>query len=671
MNILLSFLSTVNTNKEGKVSKADYSEITQDGLGETHTTNESGLRYVLQNIPKGQKLDAFVALESKAFSKNTVGILNKTHEQYFEERLHEICAAPYYKDMQLDPVDLLKYVSYNENGTIEDSIRTVSEAVSMIGRIKEKENVALYLDISGGLRDASMLLLITSRILEHLDGVRVSKIVYSNFERGENNKPGKGTIQERHEVYEMLDLVAAVQEFIDFGSVKSLNKYFSNNEKEIGPELNRALDSMKEFSEKIQLCHSNTFDEAIDTLHSSLTEFKRAYNSRKQEDIGISEKLFFDMYESIWEKYKGLFAEGKTSSGRIVSRFHWCIDNGYLQQSITLINEQAPFVFFDECKPVIRFYEDEIKDSTYQLWKKWSESLKQKKDYLEFPVWFTTNCKYGQVDSDKESFKAELDDLLRDVKDRVEKGSFTEQYSEKLKSSLIELQKTNKDIKQKEFNAQKKNGHVKSDTSGKKIKYYANASQMFKGINSVLKEDVIKQISMNKADKIDTDKISRQIEGSDGINARAKYCGKVDTKQLREKVEQVKEFWNKGCPKVENELPVMELLRSKKDDPGFKEWANNKAPKELSDCLFLFGISFEVYPNGAQKMLDLLRKDVVVNGSEYSFDEVIDIIKTYYEIKEERNTANHAGMNRDKTTSYNDLVNMLNRFVNYLDRVVE
>ncbi len=65
INILLAFLSPVQL-KYGDIAAKEYTELIDDGLGKTLTTNESGLRFVMKSLRQSNdKLDYYICLVSK------------------------------------------------------------------------------------------------------------------------------------------------------------------------------------------------------------------------------------------------------------------------------------------------------------------------------------------------------------------------------------------------------------------------------------------------------------------------------------------------------------------------------------------------------------------------------------------------------------------------------
>ena len=56
-NIMLLFLSKISVNKEGLLRNKPVYDIGTGELVETHTTNESALRYVLAHLPEHESLD--------------------------------------------------------------------------------------------------------------------------------------------------------------------------------------------------------------------------------------------------------------------------------------------------------------------------------------------------------------------------------------------------------------------------------------------------------------------------------------------------------------------------------------------------------------------------------------------------------------------------------------
>ena len=654
MNILLSFLSFVRFNKDKTVQEIEYAQIdSQDHLGKTHTTNESALRYVLQDIPKGEKLDAYVALVSELVKKDPAGDTGKKHLQYIQDRTNEILNKACYVDKK-PKREVFEPISYNEGASSEASIKTVMDAISKIVSVTNNEKLNLYVDITGGLRDANMLLLITSRILEHLDNVTVKDIIYSKL----NSSFTEGTIEHRKRIFDLLTLVAGVEEFVTFGSVRSLEKYFATVKEDITPEIAAAVIAMKNFSEKIQLCRSTDFDEAIDELDKALKSFGEHYKSKPESERNMTEKLFAGLYRNITEKYAELFAEGKSDRYKKVSQFRWCLDNGYLQQAMTLITEQAPLVFFAKERPLLQFCNEAKQDELLQMW---DVAEKGKKgDKLDFPNWLM--FRYSYTEKGKE-FETKRKALIEELKEVSTKKEFNEQKGSEFISKLIEIKNDEILAKKQQSNKHGKGNDLPYEDLGKAIK----------GINALIKSNFLEKIASGKFQKIKMEEIDGLLKN---FLERAQWIGYIDNERLLANLKLFLEWYIAPDSYKGPELPIIEYIKGNyhpKEGAGIREknkFVNDMINSKQSHMKAyngsyanMFGVPFMTYPSNARTMLNMFRYNVLKSD----VPDIIRQVVSYYEIKDERNAANHANINRDNSTDYNELRNKIDNFIKALE----
>ena len=78
-------------------------------------------------------------------------------------------------------------------------------------------NITIHADMTGGMRNASMMMLGVMRLL-HFSGLQMGKILYSNFSF--NRKIN--FVEDSQDVYRFFDLVAGATEFAKYGSVEKL-----------------------------------------------------------------------------------------------------------------------------------------------------------------------------------------------------------------------------------------------------------------------------------------------------------------------------------------------------------------------------------------------------------------------------------------------------------------
>lgn len=322
-NILLLFLSDVkiDKNEQGKIAETAYDNIEGE---KTKTTSESAVRYLLKKFP----LDKIFIFASKRVRKNIAGYLGedgkpRTHLAFSTERIKEF--LPRVDDEFFDTLDFDEDESGNEN------LKSVAE---MAGRIQKfvaqcaDEKVTLHVDLTGGMRHVNMMMLELTRLLEY-SGLKVENVLYSNYKGSE--KPG--TIEEVQNVYELFQLIAGVEEFVNFGSVKALEFYYKDKREKLSAPLTKLLDSMKNFAEAIKLCHYGQFRESIKNLHDAVHDFDK-HSSTDMEDI-----LMARLIDPISKNYHDLISIRDKDDLRII---RWCLDNDYLQQALTLYTERIP-----------------------------------------------------------------------------------------------------------------------------------------------------------------------------------------------------------------------------------------------------------------------------------------------------------------------------------------
>ena len=352
INVLISFLSPIRLTKSNQIDKKHYPELEADGFGATHTTNESGIRYLLNHLyDKGEGLDGFIFMLSekvrnKAIS-DTVPDFAMTHFEYILQRLAEITR----KEKNVLRQDFVQSVDYDEGAAEDISAGSVLETVNAVLKFQnqsmEKEgtlpDVKIYLDLTGGPRDANMLLLIISRMLAYYKGITIEDVIYSNLDFDTNT----GRVQHIQGAYHLLDLVAGVYEFNQSGSVTALENYFKMKpDKAISPALDELVSAMRFFSECILLCRYGEFVTSIKRLKAAIQDFE---NSSAGEGSDLSFNLLMTLIPTIRSKYDELFKAVSEDLIDDIKIFRWCHDNNCLQQAITLITERTPvYLLSDE-----------------------------------------------------------------------------------------------------------------------------------------------------------------------------------------------------------------------------------------------------------------------------------------------------------------------------------
>ena len=349
-NIMLMFISLVNVDYDTKeVNRAEY-----DGIGETRTTNESAVRYVLKSTEN--QLDKIFAFASNGVLKDFVKAAdvpeNTTHYQYFKNRL---------KILGLDVENLLtaeSVYSYDENKnseTINNQAvwQAMSQILEMAARIQSyvkkvreenpTEKIILHVDCTGGFRNAAMMIMAIMRLMQY-QNITIGKVLYSNYNRGTKS----GTVEEVNEIYHLFDLISGAEEFVRFGSVDVIKSYFED--RPVPDVLKKLLNAMNTFADAIKISRRSEFQEALEGLQKAYTEF---CNAEITETVDAVQLLNYHLVQQLKDRISVEYAELlKNDSDDYVSIINWCLDHGYLQQALTLYTECFPYLILTKDKVI-------------------------------------------------------------------------------------------------------------------------------------------------------------------------------------------------------------------------------------------------------------------------------------------------------------------------------
>lgn len=422
-HIMLMFLSDIKTifdkdTQTVSISKADYIDL-HDGFGKTESTNESAIRYLLQEGWQNQQItaiDRLFVFASKVVRTQYVGnpknkVLYKdennqsyTHLAFFKHRLQSSGILPAVDECLSEHT----IYPYDEDVPVNRSMEMV---INMAGMIQEyiasipDSEVVLHVDLSGGMRHVSMMMLELMRLMEY-NQVQIGKVLYSNY--NPRNKEGK--VEEATNVYQFFNLISGAEEFVRYGSVSALLDYYR-----IHPELDKSsaleklLRAMEQFAEEIKLCHRGNFERSIQELKAAIHDFKA-------ENIDLSgNRLMKQMMKRIETEYGILF----NPDGTALDSIRWCLHHDYLQQAITLYTETVPDYLFK--KGVVELTPEGMQEV--------KEKCKDDKRDIVFYALnvYTVEGSDGQANKKlnkyKKKFKASLDSVLQ----RLIKGKCTKE----------------------------------------------------------------------------------------------------------------------------------------------------------------------------------------------------------------------------------------------------
>ena len=423
-NILLLFLSPVRINRDGTISKAKYLNI--DGA-ETENTNESAVRYLLQ---KDIKLDKIFILASKKIREEQflAGDM-RTHLDFFLERVEKFLPNA---DCSVFP--------YDENISGDENLKSVAD---MAGKIQSyaaqftDEKIILHVDLTGGMRDTNIMMLDLTRLLEY-SGLETGLLLYSNLIDYDKKI---GRVDELQNIYDLFQLIAGVEEFVNFGSVKALKNYYAD--KNLSEPLAKLLAAMENFAEAIKLCHYGQFSDAIINLHDAVRDFAPAPDD-------VQDILMARLIGRIREDYHRLIVNRRLDDVEVI---RWCLNHDYLQQALTLYTERIPEYLGE--KNFIAQSEKEEKKLT---------DIVDKDDWGRNRFYYLFNVCASQ-DHTYKGYKIYCDGIKSDVLNSIRKKNFdfdtwlknlneklaplkiTIKDEARLRSQLTTLEKISRDVK--------------------------------------------------------------------------------------------------------------------------------------------------------------------------------------------------------------------------------
>lgn len=322
MNILITNISVlpVKENKDGSMSKGNlrkYKVNISDYDGaeiEAIHTNESILKCVshIKSVKETGGINKIVALVSNKVKNDCIEAYQSTALDYYCSKVQEC-----FGDIEIVKISI-------ETDSV-DSV-PVKEAIilkQICEQISKKDVV--YIDSAGGARTTSSLIQLFTKILKY-NGIKNPYSLYSDIQNG-------AQIYDTTSFQKMTDIADSMNEFMTTGKSDQLQKYFSD--KSLKQAYSDLLKTMTEFSDKIRLGVVDSLDSSVENLRICIDKCQKV-SVDSEDEIGTV--IINEFLPTIEEKLLGDMQEG-IDYLKIVK---WCIDNGLIQQAITVFNEKIP-----------------------------------------------------------------------------------------------------------------------------------------------------------------------------------------------------------------------------------------------------------------------------------------------------------------------------------------
>lgn len=294
-NVLLLYMSIFNKNPKIQTQ-------TQ--------TNEGAVRYLIE---EGETPDCILALCSERVRKEAKEMPDgstRTTLEYFRDALRRVGI----------PAERLVVIEVPDSMDEETQFQAISQ---LLEKIEKKDT--LFVDLSGGMRDVAMLLVIAARCMRDLRDVKTRRVIYAELRGGEP------VVRDRTQLYGLFDFITAMDAFFSTGTAQKLEDYLlSEGEKD--PVLHTLLTRINQFSEDLALCR-------VQKLSDDLNQIDQALKETPEKSQNLTD-LFFQMLKDRFStEFAELLSSGEKALPALVS---WCAGHGMYQQALTLLCEQMP-----------------------------------------------------------------------------------------------------------------------------------------------------------------------------------------------------------------------------------------------------------------------------------------------------------------------------------------
>lgn len=416
-NIFLSFLSKVSNTSIKTIINADM----EDAIRSSIATNESSLKYILYHTWKDEKTREISF--DKVYLLCTDGVMERQGDSPSSYDIFINQIRKFYKVMGRDEQVFLDALDHVPCGTdLDDISRIKSSIIEMSKKIldfkdtftNDEDEVRLYMDITGGPRNAAMILLVISRLLAY-HGIIVDDVYYSGYKEIENGS-GEITVHKVLDIYELFDIIAGFEEFKLFGSAKKLNTYFkppenigTGNIESTATATKKLLKAMDSFSEAINISSRGAFEKSIARLDDSLALVRSMANNTDNNKT-FDQELIELLHKPIEQSYTTLLQHHHNHASDELAYIDWCLDHDYLQQALTLFCEYVPEYAVDkgiiECDPLVfnAYYEDTQQNKEKRLLQAAIKAWNRAGNHIQFSTFYNV----VMPDHDKKTYEKDV-----------------------------------------------------------------------------------------------------------------------------------------------------------------------------------------------------------------------------------------------------------------------
>lgn len=374
MNIMITNVSTIFLPKisNSKYSLSDDPELITDGV----ITNEAPIKLIMQKLKKeNDKLDEIIFIVSKKAARKikepsaeTLKKMDKGQPELVEDVVGETAVSYLRKKIQDAAVKYecdipeMKEVSIQDEPDDKDVVKCIMKVQDRL--VKKSEEVGdngivnVHIEANGGIRYVMVMLTSIMNVLEsQYKNINLQNVFSTVYDSGSFVNMVRNT----KSTYISAQLVAAVNEFTNYGRISSLKNYFNmqhsmDNSKDtwrMWNDIDKCIEKLSEISEALQLCRSSVIlelfygkrDGSEFGINTILNKFKEQYKNSDFADA----KIFSYVIDIINKQYAYLYEDienNKYAINNLPRVIKWCVDKDYIQQAITIYIEKMPEYYF-------------------------------------------------------------------------------------------------------------------------------------------------------------------------------------------------------------------------------------------------------------------------------------------------------------------------------------
>ncbi len=313
-NILIACISQFS---EAQAAGAPITYTTHGVVVQAHQTNEACIKHLMLTQKDGISNYIRVLTNSVAQKDSfTLSYLDKSVSCFCAENS---LTVPESHDIKL-----------GEDEAHHRYDRVLSEIAALIRELaKDDEEISIYLDMAGGKRDNYVFIQLLTKLLSFY-GYAIHTYYSDLIDKTERT----GAIVNTDAAFRQMKILDAVNEFVLHGTSAHLRECFKNT---TSTTVKLLLKSMENFSNAVQLCSTNLSD-TVRLLEEHLYQVETYVEDPTGELYVIK-----TMIPLIREK----FHITENNSGiNTLGIIRWCLENGLVQQALTIYNENVSEILF-------------------------------------------------------------------------------------------------------------------------------------------------------------------------------------------------------------------------------------------------------------------------------------------------------------------------------------